>query len=193
MRYIGKKGDHPLDWSSMDFSEGRYNFTKLDYADIEKIRVWRNEQIDVLRQDEAISKEEQIRWFEDSVIPSIDSKNPDFILFSYLFDDMLIGYGGLTNISWKNNRAEVSFLLSTERTTNIEEYANEMGIFLGLLKRASAELGILRLYTETYSFRESHIQILENNNFKLEGCLKNHIVYGSSYADSIIHGWINNG
>ena len=54
----------------------------VDKTQIEQIRVWRNKQISVLRQDTLISKEEQIEYFERFVFPEYSSKEPKQILLS---------------------------------------------------------------------------------------------------------------
>jgi RimJ/RimL family protein N-acetyltransferase len=47
-----------------------------------------------------------------------------------------------------------------------------------------------RLYTETFSFRKKHINILENFGFKLEGVMKMHIIKNKKIYDSLIHGML---
>ena len=89
--------------------------------------------------------------------------NPEFFLFGYFLGSELIGYGGLTNISWPDQRAEVSFLMATERSDSSDSYADEMSVFMKLMKSVGATLGISKLISETYSFREKHIQILEGS------------------------------
>ena len=82
--------------------------------DIEMIRSWRNKQIEILRQNKKISKKNQLDYFKNHVWKIMSKKHPEQILFSILENKILLGYGGLTNISWKNKRAEISFLLDTK-------------------------------------------------------------------------------
>jgi len=114
---------------------------------------------------------------------------PKQLLFGYWQNDELIGYGGLTNTDWLSRRSEISFLLGTARTLDYENYAQDFSVFLGLLKRvAFAELGFNRLFTETFDIRPWHVKVLEENNFRFEGRLKQHVLIEGCYVDSLMHG-----
>ena len=93
-----------------------YLLTAIRKEDIQKIRKWRNEQMDILRQDKPISYEDQEIYYLKSLVPNFSEKHPENILLSFLEDNKLIGYGGLVHINWETNSAEVSFLLETKRT-----------------------------------------------------------------------------
>jgi RimJ/RimL family protein N-acetyltransferase len=53
---------------------------------------------------------------------------------------------------------------------------------------AFGELGLNRLFTETYAFRDAHIAILERAGFISEGRLRQHVVVAGRPTDSILHG-----
>jgi SAM-dependent methyltransferase len=189
--YICQKNILSIDWPSLEKEEGAYRIEKLDERHIEKIRIWRNQQIDILRQVSEISEEEQIFWYRENVITENNRTNPEFVLFGYFLGSELIGYGGLTNISWPDQRAEVSFLMATERSDSSDSYADEMSVFMKLMKSVGATLGISKLISETYSFREKHIQILEDEGFVREGELNGHTIQNGEFVDSICHAWFN--
>ena len=46
------------------------------------------------------------------------------------------------------------------------------------------------MFTESYAFREYHISILEENGYKKEGVLRNHIAKFGKFYDLIVHGII---
>ena len=189
--YICRKGRYPINWDSFSISEGRYNLTSIDSSHIEEIRKWRNQQIDVLRQEVEISEDQQLMWHKQTVMPSMNISEPEFILFGYRVGERLIGYGGLTNIKWGQKRAEVSFLLSTERTEDTEKYSEEMAIFLEFMKRIATSIGITRLVSETYDTRDHHISVLENSDFVLEGRLKKHARKSGRFVDCLCHAWVS--
>lgn len=169
-----------------------YQLVSIREQDIEPIRLWRNAQTDVLRQVAAISANEQKNYFIRSIRPTFTEKQPKQILFSLLLQHACIGYGGLTNIEWEARRAEVSFLLDTERVQNQETYEKDFTHFLGLIERvAFHELKLHRLFTETFVFRTEHIKVLENKGFLYEGTLKEHIYKKEQWFDSILHGRLN--
>ena len=161
----------------------------LREADIYRIINWRNEQLDVLRQKKTISYEEQKKYYSEFIAPTFDEDCPTMMLFSYLINNKCIGYGGLTNIDWHIKRAEISFILATEYIKDDQKYEYDFSIFLHLIKLvAFSELGLNRLYTETYDIRPLHISILEKNGFRLEGRLRQHTLIEGKYQDSLIHG-----
>lgn len=177
------------------YQDGDFLLTTIRQEDIMFIRKWRNEQIEILRQKNLLTAEDQKRYWNKVILPSISSDAPDIILFSYLFMDNLIGYGGLTHIDWSAKRAEVSFLLKTEITKDYGQHQIYFDIFLKLLKNITFfDLKLHRLYTEAYDLRPYHISVLENNGFKFEGRLRQHIYLEKEgrYIDSLIHGCLEN-
>ncbi len=170
-----------------------YRYVPLRRADIEALRQFRNAQLDVLRQAAPISSAEQTGWYERVVVPAQHEAQPAMMLVSILAEpDRFIGYGGLTNIDWSSRRAEVSFLVDPARAGEPDVYSRDMGAFLEFLKRwAFTELGLNRLFTETYAFRDAHIGILEHAGFSVEGRLRQHVVVGGELTDSIMHGLLS--
>lgn len=167
-----------------------YRYVSLRPEDIEALRRWRNEQIEILRQKRAIAPDEQERWYHHVVVPTHASPEPEFLLVSILDPgDRLVGYGGLTHIDWEHRRAEVSFLVAPERARNHRLYARDMAAFLKFLRRwAFEELDLHRLFSETYAFRRLHMELLEEAGFVLEGRLRDHVRGPDGFVDSLIHG-----
>jgi len=174
------------------FKNGEYTIEAVQPEHIEKIRQWRNKQMDVLRQTHAISREEQIEYFKNNVWLEMGKNQPDKILLSIKIKGKLIGYGGLVYISWDNKRAELSFIIDPSLVLNTKSYNNIFSVYLKMINKvAFKNLGLKRLFTETYDFRKEHINILEKNGFIKEGRLRNHIIHEGERIDSIIHGVID--
>jgi RimJ/RimL family protein N-acetyltransferase len=174
------------------YQEGEWSIVPIREIDMAKIRDWRNEQIIILRQNHILSEEEQKNYWERVLKPGFSEEKPHQILFSYLKNGELIGYGGLTHIDWNSARAEVSFLLATDRKTQQATYQKEFALFLSLLKRAAFEdLKLHRLFAETFNLRPAHVEVLEKAGFALEGTLKDHVRIENNYYDSLIHGLLN--
>ena len=53
------------------------------------------------------------------------------------------------------------------------------------------DLSLLKLFTETYSFRKLQIQTLEACGFIKEGVLIDHVIVDDTQHDSIIHAIYN--
>jgi len=166
-----------------------YKLVSLRKEDMENIRQWRNAQLHVLRQNCEITEEEQKTYYQKMIAPSFSQKEPPQILFSYLYRDDCIGYGGLVNLDWTSRRGEVSFLVDPSRVDDTICYGSDMTHFFALIfKIAFEELFLHRLYVETFAFRKDHIKIIEALGFKCEGILREHVYKDADWHDSIVHG-----
>lgn len=166
-----------------------YQILPLREEDIESIRVWRNAQMDVLRQNVLIGVEEQRAYFQQKIVPTFDQQNPSQLLFSFLLHEQCIGYGGLTYLDWNSQRAEVSFLVNPLRAQQVNIYREDCMNFLDLLCQVAFDhLCLHRLMTETFAFREETKQILEKFGFKFEGMLREHVYKRHQWVDSVMHG-----
>lgn len=163
----------------------------IRHEDMLKIMQWRNEQTYHLRQNGLISKKDQNNYFKNVIGGLFNDPHPKQVLFSYIKQDICIGYGGLVNINWHDKRAELSFLLDTNLKKNKQNYQKYFSVFIELIKKvAFTEMNLNRIYTETYSFRSKHIAILENNKFVYEGSMKQHIYMKDEdrFYNSLLHG-----
>jgi RimJ/RimL family protein N-acetyltransferase len=175
------------------FDKDAFSLVPIRAEDIQKIRVWRNEQMRILRQNEYITAEKQDLYYENQIFPDFNLDKPKQILFSYLKNNELIGYGGLVHFSWVDKRAEVSFLLNTNfiKDTQIHDWYFENFLYL-IQKVAFEDLKLLRLHTEVYNSRQHHIAILEKCGFLLEGRLRSHVCIEGEMIDSLLHGKLKN-
>jgi len=171
------------------YRQNSYQLVPLREDDLTDIMKWRNDQIDVLRQNKPLTAEDQKRYYQNAILPSYSEENPKIILFSFLLNNKCIGYGGLTNIDWPSKRAELSFLLDTARIMDEQAYTEDFTNYLDLIKTILFnDLMFNRLFTETFDIRPLHISILEAAGFKKEGQMKEHVMIKNKYVDSIIHG-----
>lgn len=169
-----------------------YSLTSIRKEDIFKIKEWRNNQMDVLRQSKELTDKDQLNYYNNIVFPEFHKDNPTQILLSFLFKGICIGYGGLTNIDWASKRAEVSFLLDDKRILDEVLYKTDFSVFIKLLKDiAFNELSLNRLFTETFDIRPLHISLLEENGFIFEGRMKEHVCIQGEFVDSLIHGCLD--
>lgn len=168
-----------------------YSILPYREEDIFKVKNWRNDQMKILRQDKILSDDDQEKYYNLVVKNSFSQDAPKIILFTFLQLGKCIGYGGLTNIDWAAKRAELSFLVDTERTLILDQYEKDFTIFITLMKMVLFDaLNFNRLFAETFDIRDFHISILEKNGFVLEGRMKEHVVINNKFVDSLIHGYI---
>ena len=169
--------------------EGLLSVEAVQPHHIEPIRQWRNAQMGILRQSAVVSPEEQEAYYRTHIWPDKRSLQPQNVLLAYLENDELIGYGGLVHVAWIHRRAEVSFLLKTELAAAQKDYSRYFSSFLRLMKiLAFDDLGLERLFTETYVERKRHIATLEATGFRLEGVFRRHVWIGGRPVDSVFHG-----
>lgn len=174
-------------------NENGFEIKPVSIDDIELIRVWRNHQMDVLRQKREISKLEQVKYFEENIAVLYNEEKPSQLIFSYFKDDILVGYGGLVNLSWDDRRAEMSFLLNPLFVKNNILYKQYFSQFITFMKQINFDqLAFHKLFTETYEHRNYHISILVESGFVLEGILKDHVCLKNKFFNSLIHSIIYN-
>ena len=170
----------------------KYNLEVIQDKDIETIRRWRNNKLEVLRQNSKISKKAQIKYYKNNIWNELKKKHPINMLFTFNLNNSIIGYGGIVNISWQNKRGEISFLLDDKINENSKLYQIYFEKFLKLIKLiAFKEIKIKKIYTETYSFRKKHIKILSSFGFKKEGYLISQYYNANKFYNSYIHSLIN--
>jgi len=185
MKYICLKSD--------SFVDKEFEIRPISINDIEEIRLWRNKQMDVLRQKKIITSSEQMAYYNNVLLPTLSQQFPTQIIFSYFKNNILIGYGGLVHISWEDKRSEMSFLLNPNLIYNESQYEQYFLKFIDFMKIINFnELRFHKLFTETYSHRTFHINILIKAGFELEGVLRDHIVINNVYINSLIHSIIKN-
>lgn len=176
-----------LTFQDLDFKN--YTITPIQEKNMESIRVWRNAQLDVLRQKKHLSINDQKHYYATVIRPLFRKKKPSQLLFCFLKEGNCIGYGGIVHINWEDLRGEVSFLLNTERTKNQKQYTHDFLSFLNLISVVAFDhLKFNRLVTETFEFRTHHIDILESFGFSKEGELREHVQIRNNYVSSLLHG-----
>ena len=165
---------------------GNYSILPLRYEDRFLIMKWRNEQIYHLRQAHPLTEEDQQRYFDNVVAKLYDNPKPDQILFSYLENDVCIGYGGLVHINWIDNNAEVSFIMDTRLEK--ECFETHWSNYLTMLKEvAFNDLSLHKVYTYAFDLRPHLYDVLEANGFTREATLKEQCFFNGEYKDVIIH------
>ncbi len=165
-----------------------YSIIPLRKSDIQKIRVWRNDQMNILRQTTTLTPQNQLNYFNEFIKTSFQDNNPNLILFSFLLDKICIGYGGLVHINWNSKSTEISFLNDTTRSKLKIIYQKDFSIFLKLIFNVVFnDLKFNKITTETYDIRPWTIDILEKSGFKRDKVLKKHVIINDKSYDSILH------
>jgi len=161
--------------TEQQFKSGEYSIVPIRSEDRYVIMNWRNEQIYHLRQSKPLTKEDQDRYFDYVVSQLFEQEKPNQILFSFLSNDICVGYGGLVHINWIDKNAEISFLINTDLE---KDFFNEFWkIYLSLIEKvAFDELSLHKIYTYAYDLRPHLYVVLEDCGFNKDAVLKEHIL-----------------
>ena len=168
------------------FSFGDYSMVPIRDEDKYPIMRWRNEQIYHLRQKEHLTREQQKAYFRNVVDKLFEREKPDQLLFSFLKNGQLIGYGGLVHIDWENRTAEVSFLMDTALEET--EFERNWWIFLHFIEQvAFGELGLNKIFTYAFDLRPRLYPVLEQASFREEQFLPGAFEKEGKRLDVYIH------
>ena len=172
------------------YTNGAHSIVPLRYEDRYSIMKWRNEQIYHLRQKNILTKEHQDKYFQNVITPLFEKPDPGQLLFSYLSNEICIGYGGLVHINYEEKNSELSFIINTNLEGEGFEY--HWGVFLELIEQvAFYELGLYKIFTYAYDLRPRLYPVLEESGFKKEAVIKKNMLHNGGYVDTIIHSKFN--
>jgi RimJ/RimL family protein N-acetyltransferase len=169
------------------FSEGVYSLLPIRDEDKYDILNWRNSQIDILRQQSPLTKDQQDNYFKTVISQLFEQEQPSQLLWSFLLEGKLIGYGGLVHIDWEAKHGEISFLLCNDRNNDIDKFKKDWQIFLKLIiKVAFNELKFHKIHTYAYDIRDYYFEVMYDEGFEKEGQLKDHILINGKLTDILI-------
>jgi RimJ/RimL family protein N-acetyltransferase len=168
-----------------------FKIVPLRYEDHLDILKWRNEQIYHLRQNKLLTVEDQENYFNIIVDKLFNQEQPNQILFSYLENDICIGYGGLVHINWIDKNAEISFIMNT--ILEKDDFHANWTKYLSLIEKVAFEdLKFHKIFTYAFDLRPHLYLALQDANFIEETRLKEHCLFDGKYIDVVIHSKINN-
>jgi|TARA_B110000211_G_C13965472_1_gene502546 RimJ/RimL family protein N-acetyltransferase len=172
------------------FEEGEYKIVPIRYEDRLEIMKWRNEQMYHLRQAEPLTIENQENYFNNTVSILFEQEQPQQILFSYLRDDVCIGYGGLVHINWIDRNSEISFIINTKLEE--QEFHLHWTTYLSLIEKLAFEkLDLHKLYVYAFDLRPHLYEVLRKSNYFKDATLKDHCCFDDVFLDVVIHSKIN--
>lgn len=170
------------------FSKDNYSLVPIRDQDKYEIMNWRNAQISILRQQATLTKEQQDNYFKTTVAQLFEQEKPEQLLWSFLLNKKLIGYGGLVHINWTNKTAEISFLTETSRNASKEVFVSDWVNYLSILKTiAQDQLHFHSIYTYAYDIRPNLYVALEKAGFKETTRLKDHVEIDGKLKDAVTH------
>jgi RimJ/RimL family protein N-acetyltransferase len=176
--------------SNQVLGSDNFKIVPIRYEDRFDILKWRNEQIYHLRQDKPLTAEDQENYFSIVVDKLFEQMFPNQILFSFLENDICIGYGGLVHINWIDKNGEISFIMDTALEKN--DFHNNWTKYLALIEQVAFEdLKLHKIFTYAFDLRPHLYLALEDVNFIEEARLKEHCFFDGKYRDVVIHSKTN--
>jgi hypothetical protein len=173
------------------YENQEFKIVPIRFEDRLDIMNWRNEQMYHLRQAEPLNKEKQDKYFNTTISSLFQQEKPSQILFSFLKNHQLIGYGGLVHINWIDKNAEISFIMKTE----LEKihFSLYWSTFLNLIEIvAFDELFLHKVFVYAFDLRPHLYSILKVNKYFEDAILKDHCCFNNNFLDVVIHSKINN-
>ena len=172
--------------SKNSFSFKEYRLVPIREEDRYIIMKWRNEQIFHLRQKTPLQKEDQDKYFKSTIAPLFDQLKPNQILFSFLKNNKIIGYGGLVHIKWDKKEAEISFLIDTKlQDENFEKF---WSVFLNLIEEiAFSYLELSKIFTYSFDLRPKLYKVLKKQSYFFENQIKKAIKKDGKWLNALIH------
>ncbi len=168
------------------YESGIYKIVPIRDEDKLSIMKWRNEQIYHLRQESVLTEEKQNLYFEQVISKLFEEEKPSQILFSYLENDICIGYGGLVHINWIDQNAEISFIMDTSIEKDFFDF--HWGTYLDIIEKvAFQQLTLHKLFIYAFDLRPQLYKAIELKQFKKEATLKEHCFFSNKFIDVIIH------
>ena len=168
------------------FQIGNCKIIPIRFKDRFDIMKWRNDQIYHLRQSKLLNKDSQNLYFKNVISKLFDEYQPVQILFSFLENDICIGYGGLVHLNWIDKNAEISFVLNTKLEQN--KFNFYWCKYLELIELvAFKELFLHKIFTYAYDLRPELFTTLENCGYRHEAILKEHCLHKNKFIDIQIH------
>lgn len=172
------------------FGKGKYKIVPIRYEDRLLIMKWRNEQIYHLRQSKPLTEIDQENYFNNVVSKLFVQERPEQILFSYLENEICIGYGGLVHINWIDKHAEISFIINTELEKS--GFHQHWSAYLDLIELvAFDELELHKIFTYAFDLRPHLYEAIEAKGYIEEAVLKEHCFFNDEYKNVVIHSKIN--
>jgi RimJ/RimL family protein N-acetyltransferase len=151
---------------------------------------WRNEQIFHLRQNKILTSKDQDEYFETVIRKQFDQQSPDQILFSFLEQNVCVGYGGLVHINWVDRNAEISFIVDTKLEKDF--FSHYLTVFLELIERvAFMDLNLHKIFSYAFDVRPNLYKILELSEFQQDAVLKDHCFFNGEFKNVVMHFKLN--
>ena len=174
-----------------EFKKNNLKLVPIRFEDRYNILKWRNEQMYHLRQNIPLSFDQQDHYFSNVIERLFDQEYPSQILFSFLENDICVGYGGLVHINWIDKNAEISFIMKTELEN--EKFSYYWKNYLELLEEAAFVcLKFHKIFTFAFDLRPHLYPILEKAGYCDTVRLKDHCFFDGKYLDVVINAKINN-
>ncbi len=172
------------------YRSGAFSLIPLRAEDRFDIMRWRNEQLYHLRQIQPLTAENQDNYFETVVARLYEQERPNQVLFSFLKDEICIGYGGLVHINWVDRNAEISFIMATELEKL--QFEENWTSYLTLIEEVAFEqLQLHKIFTYAFDLRPQLYAVLEQNGYTREAELTDHCLFHGQYFKVVIHMKLN--
>jgi RimJ/RimL family protein N-acetyltransferase len=156
----------------------------IEREDLPQMQEWRNDPKlrKNFREYRELSADQQELWYQQAVLGDQNS-----IMYSIKMksNKELIGCAGFNHVNWIHRRGEVSLYIGRNR-----DYIDDQGLAKDALNLLLAfgfrELGLQRIWTETYEFDDKKRDLTKQVGFSEDGRLRANYFYEGRWWDSLV-------
>ncbi len=111
----------------------------------------------------------------------------DIVLYGIFINSKHVGNISLKGLNSKHKRAELTYMIGVKQLWG-KGLGNQ--IVAKIVSKAKEEYKLKKLYAGVASENIASKKVLENNNFKLEGIRKKHLLLNNKFMDQLDYGLI---
>ncbi len=130
-----------------------------------------------------VSPEREKRWVESKIF---DDREAIYLAICLKENDEMIGYLSISNIDWRNRKAELGGILIGRRDLWNQGYGAEAGRLM--LEHVFFEMGLHRFYGYWLEENAGSIRMAEKLGLKKEGLLRHTVFKGNRWHNQWVMG-----
>ncbi|PZM67281.1 GNAT family N-acetyltransferase [Paenibacillus dendritiformis] len=156
----------------------------IEQSDLTVLLHWRNtpELRRYFREYRELNSDHQQAWYESKVL---DDKKTEMFAIVDLSTDELLGACGLCYIDWKNRCADFSMYIGKNSLYIDDHFADDAA--RQIISYGFSEIGLHRIWCETYDFDFQKQALLERLGFVLDGRHRETLWAEGRWNDSLFY------
>lgn len=162
--------------------DGTIKLSPIEEGDIDKIKVWRNNQNlqKYFREYRLFSTTQINKWYSSMIH---DNRFEMFTVADNTTNE-IVGVCGLTYIDWINRHADVHIYTGKDSKWVDNKYCPPA--LDAIVRYGFYTLNLNKLWAEVYEIDKLKLKFFSEHSFKMDACLRQHYFYEGEYYNSHI-------